>query len=385
MTTRILQVVQEFSTAGGAETVAFELSHAFSRIGVSNAVLATRIDGMPGPLTAVSVIGNVLSRVPTRGAFRYVGRLLAVPLFSLISTASVGRFRNDIVISHGDCMAGDLMVIHAVNAASLAEKRADGHWRWRLNPMHYLVGLRDSWTLGCRRFRRYIAVSGRVEAELIHYYNVPKERIRIIPNGIDLKRFVVSPEAGAVVRQEFGIPADARVLLFAGHEFRRKGLEFVVRALDRLPADFRLLVVGSDDPAPYRALLPHLNDRILFAGARRNMTDFYAAADAFVFPTNYETFSLVCMEALACGTPVLATRVGGIEDYIVDGENGFFITRDPELIASRITELFADPDRLHHISKAARATAENYSWDQIAAQYIAVAEEVEAEKRAAGT
>jgi len=377
MTVEILQVTQEFSTAGGAETVAFELAHALSRAGIANRVLTSRRDGEAALPTEVEIIGGFLASIPTRGALRYVGRLLVVPLFSLIVTAAV-RSRRGIIISHGDCMVGDMLVIHAVNAASLDQKRQEGGWTWRFNPMHYFVAWRDRRTIGDRRFRRYIAVSRRVETELIDYYDVPKDRIRIIPNGIDLQRFCPKPDAREAIRHAFGLAREARVLLFAGHEFRRKGLEFVVRALDRLPEDFRLLVVGSDDPAPYRALLPHLNDRIVFAGARRNMADFYSAADAFVFPTGYETFSLVCMEAMACGTPVLATRVGGIEDYLQDGSNGYFIDRDPAMIAETIRTLFADPERYVAIAAAARATAAGYSWDAIAERYVAAAEELAA-------
>jgi UDP-glucose:(heptosyl)LPS alpha-1,3-glucosyltransferase len=380
MTRRILQVIQEFSTAGGAETVAFELSQALSRAEIPNGVLASKIEGVPASMTKAKIIGGFLSAIPTRGALRYIGRLIVVPLFSVIATWNVRKHADSIVISHGDCMAGDMMVIHAVNAASLEQKRQDGHWLWMLNPMHYFVSMRDRWTLGARRFKRYIAVSRRVEDELVQYYKIPLDRIRIIPNGIDLERFVPKPGVRSEIRADFGIPGEAQVLLFVGHEFRRKGLEYVIRALDHLPESCWILVVGSDDPAPYREIMPHLNERIVFAGARRNMTDFYAAADAFVFPTNYETFSLVCMEALACGTPVLATRVGGIEDYLMEGQNGYFITRDADTIAEKVRHLFADPTHYKSLSMGARETAENYSWDKIAQLYVKTAEEIAAVK-----
>ncbi len=158
-------------------------------------------------------------------------------------------------------------------------------------------------------------------------------RIRVIPNGIDLNRFARDTAAGLRIRQEFGIPVDARLLLFAGHEFRRKGLAHAIGALERLGPDVWMLVVGSDNPAPYRKLATTSANRLVFAGSRTDMPALYAAADAFVLPTAYETFSLVCMEAMACSTPVFATPVGGIEDYLVDGVNGYQIKMDGADIA----------------------------------------------------
>eukprot|EP01037_Dinobryon_pediforme_P012674 gene12674-12768_t len=376
----IVQIVQEFSTTGGVETVALELSRAFSRAHMANCVLASKVDGVVISGTNVEMVGSVLAKLPTRGALRYIGRALVVPLFTVAATLAARRYASSVIISHGDSLAGDILVIHAVNAASLAEKRRDGGWRWRLNPMHVWVALRDRWMIGGLRYRRYVAVSRRVQEELQHYYKVPQARIQIIPNGIDLERFKPAPQTRSDMRAAFNIPAKAKVLLFAGHEFGRKGLEYVIRAMDMVDDDIWLMVVGSDNPEPYRQIAPGLKERIIFAGSRKNMPDFYAAADAFVFPTNYETFSLVCMEALASGLPILATRVGGIEDYLQEGGNGYFITRAPAAIADKIRMVFADPANYLKLSAGAVATAQTYGWDAVAAQYLALIAEVANEK-----
>jgi UDP-glucose:(heptosyl)LPS alpha-1,3-glucosyltransferase len=110
------------------------------------------------------------------------------------------------------------------------------------------------------------------------------------------------------------------------------------------------------------------------------MPALYAAADAFVLPTAYETFSLVCMEALACSTPIFATPVGGIEDYLVDGVNGYQIKRDAADIAHKIGTAFADPALMARLSSGAHATALNYGWDYVGSRYIALLEEVQASK-----
>jgi UDP-glucose:(heptosyl)LPS alpha-1,3-glucosyltransferase len=100
-----------------------------------------------------------------------------------------------------------------------------------------------------------------------------------------------------------------------------------------------------------------------------------------VLPTYYETFSLVCMEALACGIPVLATRVGGIEDYLEDGVNGFGITRDASTIAQKARLVFADEAQISRLRAGARATAERFGWDNIASNYASIASQVLSERR----
>lgn len=372
----IVQIVQEFSTAGGVETVAWGLAGAFSRAGITNAVVAATASQGSDPRTDIRRVAGWLSRVPTRGSLRYLGRLIVVPAFSIAATLAARRTPGSIIISHGDSLIGDILVVHAVNAESLAAKRADGQWAWIFNPMHYWIMLRDHLMIRGLRCKQYVAVSNRVAGELRDHFAVPAERICVIPNGIDLERFAHRPKARRDVRQRHAIPEDARVLLFVGHEFQRKGLAFVLDALAQLPDPPWLMVVGSDNPAPYRERAGTNAGRVVFAGARSDVDAYYSAADAFILPTAYETFSLVCMEALAAGLPILATAAGGIEDYLEDGHNGFVITRDGERIASLLTRLFADPERMAEMKARARATAQRFGWDAIAQSYIALAAEM---------
>jgi len=379
---QIVQVVQELSTAGGVETVAGELARVFNRNNLPNIVLASAVSkGFEGT-TKIERIAPWLSWIPTRGLFRHLGRIIVVPIFTLAATWAIKRrYNNAVVISHGDTLTGDVLVVHAVNAQSLAEKRNAGNWRWLLNPMHLWVSLRDRFMIGGLRYRTFVAVSSRVTAELQRIYAVPPSHIRVISNGIDLKRFSRCTESGDAIRREFNIPADAKLLLFVGHEFQRKGLAHVIGALEWLGDDTRLLVVGSDNPAPYRKLAPAAQDRVIFTGARSDLPALYSAADAFVLPTAYETFSLVCMEAMACGVPVLATAAGGIEDYLKDGINGFRIRMDADDVAAKLAAAFADPALMQRLREGALTTARSYGWDRVGQQYIELLREIDAEKR----
>ncbi|MGY3448839.1 glycosyltransferase family 4 protein [Bradyrhizobium sp. USDA 4353] len=383
MTFEIVQVVQEISNAGGVETVAIELARVFGRNGLSNVVLASAVAENLERSIKVERVAPWLARIPTRGVFRHIGRAIVVPLFTLAATRALARHPDAVVISHGDSLKGDVLIVHAVNAQSLAEKRAAGRWRWLLNPMHLWVALRDRFMIGGLRYRAFVAVSERVTAELQRIYHVPPSRIHVISNGIDLTRFKRDERAGQEIRREFDIPADARVLLFVGHEFSRKGLAHAVGALEKLGDDAWLLVVGSDNPAPYKKLADKARDRLIFAGARADMPALYSAADAFVLPTSYETFSLVCMEAMACAVPVFATPVGGIEDYLHDGINGFRIEMDAQDIAAKIAAAFADPALLERLRQGAQTTAQAYGWDQVGLTYIELLRRIDAAKREA--
>jgi UDP-glucose:(heptosyl)LPS alpha-1,3-glucosyltransferase len=383
MSLKIAQVVAELSSAGGVETVAFELARAFSRAGIDNAVVTAMVGRMADPGTSVDRVAPWLSFIPTRGPLRHLGRVIVFPVFTLAATLALARHRDAVVISHGDCLKGDILVVHAVNAQSLIEKRRARSWLWHFNPMHLWVGLRDRWMIGGLRYRTYVAVSPRVATELTELYAVPPPRIRVIPNGIDLERFTYDASAGAAIREEFGIPETAKVLLFAGHEFSRKGLAHAIGALERLGDDVWLLVVGSDNPAPYRKLATKSAARLVFAGARSDMPALYSAADVFVLPTAYETFSLVCMEAMACSLPVFATPVGGIENYLIDGDNGYRIDMQAEDIAAKIGAALSNPSSMAELRYGARATALDYGWDRVAAQYVQLLAEVAASKPAA--
>jgi glycosyltransferase involved in cell wall biosynthesis len=381
MTFEIVQVIQELSNEGGAECVALELARAFGRVGIANRVVASTLGKTVGDNITIERVAPWLSRIPTRGAFRHVGRAAVVPLFTLAATRALRRHSGAVILTHGDSLKGDAMVVHAVNNENLAWKRSVGNQLWMLNPLHLWVKLRDRWMIGGLRYRMFVAVSARVAGELQKHYAVPATHIHVIPNGIDTDRFRPDPVAGQSIRREFGIPEDARLLLFAGHEFDRKGLAHVIGALDRLEPNVWLIVVGSGNSKPYSRMTTLAGRRLIFAGSRSDMPALYAAADAFVFPTAYETFSLVCMEAMACGIPVFATRVGGIEDYLEDGLNGFGIAADPDDIASKISRTFSDESLLDKLRTGARATALKYRWDVIASKYIALMKQIQSSKR----
>ena len=123
---------------------------------------------------------------------------------------------------------------------------------------------------------------------------------------------------------------------------------------------------------------------MIFAGARSDLPTIYPAADAFVLPTLYETFALVCLEAMASGLPVLASPVGGIEDYLHDDVNGLHVQRDATEIAAKLDRLLNDRELHARLREAGIATAQNYEWKNIAQQYLTLFDELIAERTRLG-
>jgi glycosyltransferase involved in cell wall biosynthesis len=369
----ILQVTKEIGFNGGSECVAFELHRAWLAQGVDARVVTSNVTE-PEAHQGITLVAAWLNNWFRGSRLRHVATFFSVPLFTFIATWNVYRNRgNKIVVSHGDSLVGDVCVVHAVNQACLAEKRRGGYYGWILNPTNLWVALRDRWMFRGNRYRRLVAISERVRKELKDYYQVPDERIVTIPNGINLSRFSpANATQKAEVRREFGIPDGAQLILFVGSRFRIKGLKYAIEAMAKMNVKAYLLVVGDDNNAPFKQMAEQLgvSDRIIFAGGRSDLPRIYPAADAFLLPTLYETFALVCLEAMASGVPVVASPVGGIEDYLHDGQNGFHINQDGKEIAAKMDRLLSNTKLRESIVTAGLLTAQNYGWDKIAEKYL---------------
>lgn len=222
------------------------------------------------------------------------------------------------------------------------------------------------------RVRAVVAVSNGVRREVERWFPAVRPNLHTIPNGVDLERFRPDRARRAAVRAELAIDDGALVAVFVGGDWSRKGLAHAIRAVAAAPP-WRLLVVGDGDRAAYErvAAAAGAADRVRFLGRSRDTSAQFAAADAFVLPTGYETFSLVSYEAAASGLPLLVTRVSGPDELISDGVNGAFIGADPGATAAWLDRL-ADPELRARMGGAARRAVEPYSWDAVVDRHVAL-------------
>jgi UDP-glucose:(heptosyl)LPS alpha-1,3-glucosyltransferase len=214
-----------------------------------------------------------------------------------------------------------------------------------------------------------IANSQRGQGEIARHYGVPRTRMLTIYNGVDTARF----HAG--VRQRFrktqrtawGVSADEVVLLCVGSGFHRKGLGCAIEALGELRrrgvTDVRLVVVGKGRLAPYQRRTRKLSvaDLVRFEGHRADVERCYAGADLLVLPTLYDPFANACLEAMACGLPVLTTAANGAAELIRDGISGCVLGEAPsaETVADALQRLLSW-ERRWAMGGAAQQTAGEY-------------------------
>lgn len=304
--------------------------------------------------------------------------------FAILGRKSIQGAQYDVSHSHGGVVGCDVITAHSCHLAGiqLLKNLKGARIRTRIN-----FGIADRIRLKIehenyarRKYKKIIAVSEGVKREIIEYYKVPEQDITVIPNGVDLKEFNpgLREKFRESVRKRLGLSEDDFVLIFVANEFDRKGLEYIIRALPILSTKVKVLVAGGDNKYPYMRLAANLvvDKQVLFLGSVGNVAAYYAASDLFVFPTFYEAFSLATLEAAASGLPVLATRVNGTEELIQDGVNGYFISRDAQEIADRISSLMQDSQKLQTLGANARKSAENYSWDKITKETLKVYDEV---------
>lgn len=232
-----------------------------------------------------------------------------------------------------------------------------------LNPYHHYVRRAERRMFLDPRLKLVICNAHMVKREIQQAFGLPDERFAVIYNGVDTDAFHprLAAQHRARMREQWHIPQDAPLLLYVGSGFERKGVARALAALVDHPSAW-LAVVGADKHAArYRrqAERSGVADRVRFCGAQRDVKPFYGMADAFLLPTLYDPFPNVCVEALACGLPVLTSTTCGAAELLHDGENGWVVEAlDPAGWSRALGEWLAARPAWPVLSAAARASAE---------------------------
>src|SRR2546421_6036515 len=211
-----------------------------------------------------------------------------------------------------------------------------------------LLQLEES-LFAARNAGRVIAASQMVRNDIIEVYGYPGDKIDIVRNGVPLDRFRFDSELREKSRANLSLKQDQIALLFAGSGWERKGLLFAIEAMalckDR---KLRLLVAGRGNARPYQTTRLHFwrEEPVQFLGEVADLVPLYAAADVFILPTIYDPFSNACLEALACGLPVITTHSNGFSEIIENGVHGSIVEDAGNLIALRdAIRFWSDPSR----------------------------------------
>jgi len=245
-----------------------------------------------------------------------------------------------------------------------------------LGPAEGEPDLRIEWEHRLARSCRRLVVATPHEKEtLIHQWKVPESKVAVVPFGVNLETFQIRDPGEA--RQFLGLDADAAIILFVGRFVPLKGIERLMEAVSEMdsPKNLLLLLIGGDGPdADSTTRLRDLSHQLGIGGKVRflgsiphsEMDIYYNAADLLVLPSHYESFGLVVLESLACGTPVVATPVGIVESVVQNGENGSIIEDgSPAGIANSLIQVleWINANRLSRSD--IRASISEYAWDKV--------------------
>jgi UDP-glucose:(heptosyl)LPS alpha-1,3-glucosyltransferase len=376
---------------GGAETYVVDLAKFLSRRGHTVTLVAESVRPETVPL------GVHVMQVPVEGWTR-AGKTLSFAENSErlltdyaerfdVTMGFINTWHHDVIIPQGGLRAGSIHhnslrfrspvrrgLYKLTKALSLSERNYDGIERRQYDPA---------------RNARVVAVSRLVAGHLTKFRGVAPERIHVVYNAIDPERFDVADPAQlrAETREHYGLNDSDHVGLFVGHNFWLKGLAPLLEGLAARTSGspITLLVSGGGRSGPFRKMVERLGlgDRVRLLGFVPDVKALFHAADFFVSPTYYDPCSLVVMEALACGLPVVTTSCNGAGELITPGREGFVIPtphHQTELIAA--LDALTDAEARHEMSAAARELGRRQTFAAHAAKLEQLFEAVAAEKAA---
>ena len=304
----------------------------------------------------------------------------------------INTYAHDVIIPQGGVHAGSL----AANARRFASPITRSLYLLgkSLNPKNLTYRAIERRQYAPERQARVIAVSDMVRRHIQQYHHVPRSLIHVVSNAIDPARVKMSQPSAArcALRSRLGLEPSDLVGLFVGHNYALKGLKPLLRALARRNRQgtrpIHLLVCGGGHVRMYERLAHSLGlaQTVSFLGFHDDIRECYASSDFFVLPTYYDPCSLVVLEALACGLPVITTMQNGAGELITDGKEGYILTSpDAEGELCNALERMTEETRRKTMAIQAARLGGEQTFDRHTAALIEVFREVATTKKCHGS
>jgi UDP-glucose:(heptosyl)LPS alpha-1,3-glucosyltransferase len=383
-------------TRGGAETYIVDLCRSLIRAGHQVDVYAAswKEGSLPPEVRCVQVPATGTSRTQQIWSFARNCEAALAKGDHDCTVGFINTWAQDVIIPQGGVHAGSLQA-NSLRFGNGLIRRLYVLGKM-LNPRYSVYKAIERRQYAPERQARVVAVSHMVRRHIQQFQHVPRQLIQVVPNAIDADRVRVA-HPGAVrcaLRNRLGLEPSDLVGLFVGHNFALKGLKPLMKALavrGRTGAGARaihLLVSGGGRVASYRRLARSLGlaDTVHFLGFHPDIRECYASSDFFVLPTYYDPCSLVVLEALACGLPVITTLSNGAGELITDGRQGYVLSSPDaqgELLAA-LGHMTEDGRRKAMSAEAARLGMEQ-TFDRHVAALIKVFQEAAAAKNRHGS
>jgi len=381
---KITQVVESVGKGFPYSRIAYHLANEFAKKDIKSQVVTTKIldeiDSSVDIIIVPSYIEKIKLKFFNNYLFLKLINMFAIPIIYKKLAKYTNKHKDElgIVINH-IYYNGDIVTIFSCIKSYFIYRYKKGEFKFLFYPLNIYRYYLERKKYSTKNFNKGITPSQRTKNHILNNYNVSSKDISLIPLGVDCNEF--SPNNSKlykkIIREKYKIPLNALLILFVGANFWSKGLKFILESL-AIEKEVWLLVVGSGLNSYFRYYSNKLgiSKRVIFAGHVEHVNQYYSSSDIFVFPSVYEVFPMVCLEAMASGLPVLSTEVGGVEDYLEEGYNGFFIKQDPNDIANKIRLFRKDKELKQNMGKNARKTAEKFSWSKIADRYIEICKKI---------
>lgn len=377
----LLQYTYEYGYGGGIGTVAKELNSIFAKTFGNTSIYCgytTDIRKLDGEIDY-----DLRERIPAVVRLNsHLKTLLCLAYFywRIAKTLREQKLESNLIFSHAGGINADIIVAHSCHLAAVRQKLAAKKLSWILNPLHYLVLARELTTYRLGNFKKVVCISRSESKILSQLYKVPPEKIAIIPNGVDLQKFTpISNTKKLGLASQLNLKRNLPIILFVGNEFDRKGLRIAIDALacaQTKSVNFQLVVVGRANKTPYEKYARELgvSEYCTFIGHRTDIPELMSTADITLVLSDYEPFGLVGIESIACGTPIVSTRIGGMLDYVQENVNGVFCERTGQGVLSAVTECLNKLPKSAVMEGNIRSTVSHYSWSEIGRQYLRLAQ-----------
>ncbi len=214
-------------------------------------------------------------------------------------------------------------------------------WARQVNRKHRDLLRLEETLLQERGAERVITNSRMVKDEIVDLFNFRRDRIDVVPNGIPLEHFRFDPVTRAKARSDLALVAEDIVLMFAGTGWERKGLRYAISAMEACEDSKLVLLVAGRGPEVH-----YQQERVRFLGEVADLRPLYAAADMFILPTIYDPFSNACLEALACGLPIITSRANGFSEVMENRIHGSIVDEPDDIDDLRnAIQAWSDPTR----------------------------------------
>lgn len=359
---------------GGSEMYAYELANALGEAGHTVDVYTQAI---PNETPSIRLDDNV-SVTPVCQARNFLVTFETL-YYSINVRRQVNLNRYDVI--HGTLMPASTIalspkrsiepqVVVTSHGTSLGETLShtpeipsDYLLRYFFHPMNVVMD-----NIAGRSADHVIAISTITRDQLANTYRFDADRLSLIPHGVNTDRFYPRSESHPAVSTK------KTSILFVGRLASRKGVSRAIESIATLRDDaVELLIAGTgrhEDRLKQLAQDCGVDENVKFLGfvPDDKLPVLYSAADVFVFPSRYEGFGLVVLEAMACGTPVVGTPVGGVPDIVEDGKTGFVVDHDVEDIGAKLRHCHENPVLLEEMSVTAAAKARTMDWRHVATQ-----------------